>query len=57
MVSAASMDPLIEQMSNLRSYIKQARSECKYDEVATLESNLKELQSAYFSMKQSNNDE
>ncbi|XP_034187930.1 rabenosyn-5 [Osmia lignaria lignaria] len=50
-----SMDPIIEQMSNLRAYIKQARADCRYDEVATLESNLKELQSAYFTMKQSNN--
>ncbi|XP_034944042.1 rabenosyn-5 [Chelonus insularis] len=51
---SASMDPIIEQMSNLRSYIKQARAECKYDEVVTLESNLRELQSAYFAMKQNN---
>lgn len=49
------MDPIIEQMSNLRAYIKQARDDCRYDEVVTLESNLKELQSLYFSMKQSNN--
>ncbi|XP_044004508.1 rabenosyn-5 isoform X2 [Aphidius gifuensis] len=54
-VSTTSMDPIIEQMNNLRSYIKQARSEFKYDEVATLENNLRELQSAYFLMKQ--NDE
>ncbi|XP_076231174.1 rabenosyn-5 [Calliopsis andreniformis] len=51
----SSMDPIIEQMSNLRAYIKQARDDCRYDEVATLESNLKELQSVYFAMKQSNN--
>ena len=51
----ASMDPIIEQMSNLRAYIKQARDDCRYDEVATLESNLKELQSLYFTMKQSSN--
>lgn len=51
----SSMDPIIEQMSNLRAYIKQAKADCRYDEVATLESNLKELQSAYFTMKQSNN--
>ncbi|XP_011311929.1 rabenosyn-5 isoform X1 [Fopius arisanus] len=54
MLPSSTMDPIIEQMSNLRSYIKQARAECKYDEVATLESNLKELQSAYFAMKQTN---
>ncbi|XP_012542286.1 rabenosyn-5 [Monomorium pharaonis] len=55
-IMSSSMDPIIEQMSNLRAYIKQARADCKYDEVATLENNLRELQSAYFTMKQSNND-
>ncbi|XP_011496703.1 PREDICTED: rabenosyn-5 [Ceratosolen solmsi marchali] len=55
MISSTSMDPFIEQMSNLRFYIKQAREECKFDEVAALEKNLKELQSAYFAMKQSDN--
>ncbi|XP_053985826.1 rabenosyn-5 isoform X1 [Hylaeus volcanicus] len=50
-----SMDPIIEQMSNLRAYIKQARDDCRYDEVVTLESNLRELQSLYFTMNQSNN--
>ncbi|XP_015127784.1 rabenosyn-5 isoform X2 [Diachasma alloeum] len=54
MLPSSTMDPIIEQMNNLRSYIKQARAECKYDEVATLEGNLKELQSAYFAMKQTN---
>ncbi|XP_003698279.1 rabenosyn-5 [Apis florea] len=54
-IMPSSMDPIIEQMSNLRAYIKQARADCRYDEVATLENNLKELQSAYFTMKQSNN--
>ncbi|KZC15067.1 PREDICTED: rabenosyn-5 [Dufourea novaeangliae] len=51
----SSMDPIIEQMSNLRAYIKQARDDCRYDEVATLENNLRELQSLYFTMNQSNN--
>ncbi|KAK2585898.1 hypothetical protein KPH14_010486 [Odynerus spinipes] len=54
---SCSMDPLIEQMSNLRAYIKQARADSKFDEVTTLENNLKELQSAYFAMKESNNTE
>ena len=49
------MDHVIEQMSNLPAYIKHARANCRYDEVATLESNLKELQSVYFTMKQSKN--
>lgn len=52
----SSMDPIVEQMSNLRAYIKQARADCRFDEVAILENNLKELQSAYFSMKQSDID-
>ncbi|EZA59564.1 hypothetical protein DMN91_011086 [Ooceraea biroi] len=53
-IMSSTVDPIIEQMSNLRAYIKQARADCKYDEVAMLESNLRELQSAYFAMKQSN---
>ncbi|KAG5336562.1 RBNS5 protein, partial [Acromyrmex charruanus] len=56
-IMSSSMDPIIEQMSNLRAYIKQARADCKYDEVATLENNLRELQSAYFAMKQSNSND
>lgn len=56
-IMSSSMDPIIEQMSNLRAYIKQARVDCKYDEVATLENNLRELQSAYFAMKQSNSND
>jgi len=56
LLPSSSMDPIIEQMSNLRSYIKQARAECKYDEVATLENNLRELQSAYFAIKQNSSD-
>lgn len=53
MITTDSTDPFIEQMSNLRSYIKLAREECKFEEVATLERNLKELQSAYYAMQQS----
>jgi len=56
-IMSSSMDPIIEQMSNLRAYIKQARTDCKYDEVTTLENNLRELQSAYFAMKQSNSND
>ncbi|CAD1479399.1 unnamed protein product [Heterotrigona itama] len=50
----SSTDPVIQQMSNLRAYVEQARADCRYDEVATLESNLKELRSVYFAMKRSN---
>ncbi|XP_011642338.1 rabenosyn-5 [Pogonomyrmex barbatus] len=51
-IMSSSMDPLVEQMRNLHAYIKQARIDCKYDEMATLENNLQELKSAYFAMKQ-----
>lgn len=52
MIPSTSMDPLIQQMSNLRAYIKQAKDDCRFDEAATLEENLKEVQSAYFAMQQ-----
>ncbi|XP_078033905.1 rabenosyn-5 [Augochlora pura] len=51
----SSKDPIIEQMNNLQAYIKQARDDCRYDEVNTLENNLRELRSLYFTMNQSNN--
>ncbi|XP_047475313.1 rabenosyn-5-like [Penaeus chinensis] len=40
-------DPMIQQMNNLRNYIRQAREANRYDAVATLEANLKELQGEY----------
>ncbi|KAI4474160.1 hypothetical protein M0802_015754 [Mischocyttarus mexicanus] len=54
---SSSMNPLIEQMNNLTAYIEQARADCKFDEVTTLEDNLKELRSAYYASKESNNSE
>ena len=53
MISSDNVDPFIEQMRNLRFYIKQAREECRFEEAAVLEKNLKELQSDYFSRQQS----
>lgn len=53
MISTDSMDPFVEQMRNLRLYIKQAREECKFEEAATLEKNLEELQSEYYAMQDS----
>ena len=51
------MDPIIEQMSNLRAYIKQAKDDCKFDEATILEQNLNELKSAYYaSLHNSSND-
>ncbi|XP_043485756.1 rabenosyn-5 [Polistes fuscatus] len=54
---SSSTNPLIEQMNNLTAYIEQARADCKFDEVTTLEDNLKELRSAYYASKESNNSE
>ncbi|XKL65155.1 hypothetical protein PGB90_005241 [Kerria lacca] len=41
-------DPILEQMNNIRNYIKQAREAYKFDEVASLEKNLRELQEEYY---------
>ncbi|KAJ9580600.1 hypothetical protein L9F63_024215, partial [Diploptera punctata] len=48
-------DPMIQQMNIIRNYIKQARSAQKFDEVATLEQNLKELKEEYWIQQQSHN--
>ncbi|XP_053625630.1 rabenosyn-5 [Plodia interpunctella] len=40
-------NPLIEQMNIIRGYIKEARKELKFEEVAILEANLKELKKEY----------
>ncbi|KDR16038.1 rabenosyn-5 [Zootermopsis nevadensis] len=47
-----SEDPMIQQMNIIRNYIKQARAAHKYDEVATLEQNLKELKEEYWRQQQ-----
>jgi len=49
-----SEDPMIQQMNIIRNYIKQARSAQKYDEVATLEQNLRELKEEYWRQRQEN---
>lgn len=36
-------DPFIEQINNIQSLIKQAREDMRFDEIETLEANLKEL--------------
>lgn len=41
-------NPLLEQMNIIRDYIKKARQELKFEEVAILETNLKELKKATF---------
>lgn len=40
----ASEDPMVQQIHNIRSYILEARRMGRYEEVATLEENLKDLQ-------------
>ncbi|XP_018018523.1 rabenosyn-5 isoform X1 [Hyalella azteca] len=46
-VVTATDDPVVQQMNIIRNYIKQAREACRYEEVSTLEKNLKELQVEY----------
>ena len=45
-------DPMIQQMNNIRAYIKQAKAAQKWDEVQMLEQNLKELQHVYWQSHQ-----
>nr|CAH7759468.1 unnamed protein product [Callosobruchus chinensis] len=45
-------DPLLEQMNNVRSYIDQARKAHRYEEVASLEENLKMLKEMYRKQQQ-----
>ncbi|KAK7082952.1 Rabenosyn-5 [Halocaridina rubra] len=40
-------DPMVQQMNIIRNFIRQARDASRYDEVATLEANLRELQEEY----------
>lgn len=47
-----SQDPMVQQMNNIRNYIKQARAAHLYDEVQILEANLRELQREYWSQKE-----
>lgn len=44
-------DPMVQQMNIIRNFIKQAREAHRYDEVRTLEENLKELQQEYLKQK------
>ena len=40
-------DPILQQMNNIKEYIVDAKRADRWDEVATLESNLRELQNLY----------
>lgn len=46
--SVANNDPLVEQINIIKGYIKQARTAMRFDEVATLELNLRELQREFY---------
>ena len=41
-------DPMLQQMSIIKSYIRQARQNYRYEEVAMLEENLKELEIEFY---------
>ncbi|CRK90419.1 CLUMA_CG004163, isoform A [Clunio marinus] len=41
-------DPLVEQINIIKGYIKQARDAMRFEEIATLEQNLSELQHEYW---------
>lgn len=46
-MAAAADDPLVQQMSIIRGYIRQAKQTGHLDELGTLEANLKELKQEY----------
>lgn len=50
--SSSINDPLVEQINIIKSYIKQARTAMRFDEVATLELNLRELQNEFYQRHQ-----
>lgn len=45
-------DPLVEQINIIKGYIKQAREAMRFEEIATLEQNLSELQHEYWLQSQ-----
>ena len=45
-------DPMIQQMNNIKAYIKQAKHAGKWDEVQMLDENLKMLQQEYWRQAQ-----
>lgn len=48
-------DPLVEQINIIKGYIKQARDAMRFEEITTLEGNLRELQHEYWLRTQQNN--
>lgn len=47
-------DPLIEQINIIKGYIKQAREAMRYEEIATLEENVRERQHEFWLRTQQN---
>ncbi|CAO1376245.1 unnamed protein product [Diamesa serratosioi] len=45
-------DPLVEQINIIKSYIKQARDAMRFEEIETLEENLRELQHEFYIQQQ-----
>lgn len=50
MTMSGSPDPIVQQMDIIRGYIRQAKTERRFEEVALFEQNLKDLELEY--MKQ-----
>ena len=48
-------DPLIEQINIIQGYIKQARDDMRFEEIETLEANLKELKHEFWFRNQQKN--
>ena len=44
-------DPMLQQINIIKSYIKQAKQQSKWDEVHMLEENLNQLEKAYWEEK------
>ena len=49
---SSSPDPMMQQMDIIRGYIRQAKQERKFEEVALFEQNLKELELEYMKQRQ-----
>lgn len=49
------IDPLLQQMNIVKGYISQARKAMKFEEVASLETHLKELEEVYHQQQMSQN--
>ena len=52
--SSENENPLVQQMTNLKSYIQQARDANMFDEVSMLESNLRMLEEELTRQKEEN---